>query len=97
MTPLDGLAFLISAISLIGPPAANACSKGRTGGASASAACNSASGPLLLGRVDLLPLGRHDLVENRSHRVTRGHACESFHPRSGPRVTGRHCRWHVSA
>ena len=40
MTPADGLAFLTSAISLIGPSLANAAKKSRTGGAYSMAKCS---------------------------------------------------------
>src|SRR5690606_21227587 len=44
ITPAEGLAFLTSAISFIGRPAASGEKKSRAGGASASAARSSASG-----------------------------------------------------
>src|SRR5947207_8390692 len=43
ITPADGLAFLTSAINLIGPPQASGVKKSRTGGASASLPRKSAS------------------------------------------------------
>src|SRR3954462_9184033 len=50
MTPLLGLAFLISAMSLIGPPAARGAKKSRTLGASGSRARTSLSGIVSLAR-----------------------------------------------
>src|SRR5437868_9665067 len=49
-TPLLGLAFLISAMSLIGPPAASGAKKSRTGGAPVTLALSSRSGIVALAR-----------------------------------------------
>src|SRR5436305_13487103 len=50
MMPLLGLAFLISAMSLIGPPVASGAKKSRTSGASARRARISLSGAVNLAR-----------------------------------------------
>ena len=84
MTLAEGLAFLTSAISWIGPGPARAARKSRTGGASAAWASSSSSGIRLRAGGDLAPLRGDDLVEMVMPR-TQGR----IRPAAGTAMPGR--------
>ena len=65
MTLAEGLAFLTSAMSWIGPGPARAARKSRTGGAAAAWSSISSSGIRSRAAATSPPLRRDDLVEDR--------------------------------